>query len=97
MKFIRAALLVAALGLGACGSKVETHSSVGIIRGFGPQNKTVVLEHQAFADGFMGAMTMTFELEDPSLAAGLKMGDSVDFTLRREDDAYPVIAMKKHP
>jgi Cu(I)/Ag(I) efflux system protein CusF len=96
-RFKVAALLgiLGALGLAACVSKPETHTSVGVIRGIGPGGKTVVLEHQAFPDGFMGAMTMTFELEDPAMAAGLKAGDTVQFTLKHEDDAYPVVSLKK--
>ena len=103
--------LVAGLGLAALGCKKEAsapagskaiepvkgerHSSVGFIRQFGDQHKTIVLEHQTFPDGFMMGMTMSFELKDPKLAEGFKIGDKVSFTLEGTGNSFPVVELTK--
>src|SRR5207302_774847 len=46
----------------------ETHTTTGVIREFASENKVVVLEHQAFPDGFMEGMTMSFQLADSKMA-----------------------------
>jgi Cu/Ag efflux protein CusF len=76
-------------------STVETHSSVGVITGFGDNNKVITIKHKAFPDGFMQAMEMSFELQDSSLANGFKVGDKVEFTLQHIDDSYPLVRLKK--
>lgn len=75
--------------------KGERHSSVGVIKGFGEQGRTVVIEHQAFPDGFMGAMTMSFELQSPKMGVGLNAGDKVAFTLENTGNGFPVVAISK--
>jgi Cu/Ag efflux protein CusF len=75
--------------------KGERHSSVGVIKSFGEQGKTVVIEHQAFPDGFMEGMTMSFELQSPKMALGLAAGDKVAFTLENTGNGFPVVAISK--
>src|SRR6185503_3788958 len=71
----------------------EKHTTTGVIKKFGEGNKTLVIEHAAFADGFMEAMTMSFELESPKMAAGFKAGDKVEFTLEYKGSAFPIVVM----
>lgn len=73
----------------------ESHSAIGVIKAFGDGNKTVVIEHQAFKDGFMEGMTMSFELKSPDMAKGLKVGDKIDFTLTYEGRAFPITVITK--
>lgn len=108
MKFLMLIFLMT-LGLGAMGCKKEPqapaaqsgpvvgekHSAIGVIKKFGEGNKTVVLDHEAFADGFMEAMTMSFELESPKMAEGFKVGDKVEFTMEYKGNAFPIVVMKK--
>jgi len=45
-----------------------------------PGASQIVLEHGEI-EGFMGAMTMGYRIDPPSLLAGLKPGDKVRFTI----------------
>jgi Cu/Ag efflux protein CusF len=72
----------------------KDYPAVGVIKGFQSDNKVVVLQHQDI-QGLMQGMTMGFELKDPALAQGFKVGDAVDFTLTVTGDDYIVTAMKK--
>jgi len=73
----------------------ETHTTTGVIKEFASENKVVVLQHQAFPDGFMEGMTMSFQLADPKLAKGLKLGDKVEFTLQYTGTGFPITSIKK--
>ena len=73
----------------------ETHATRGVIKEFGEGNKVAVIAHEAFPDGFMEAMTMSFELADPAMAKGLKAGDKVEFTLKYTGKGFPITVLKK--
>jgi protein SCO1/2 len=45
-----------------------------------PNQKTIVIQHDAIP-GYMAAMTMPFQVKNPSLLQGIKPGDAVSFTL----------------
>ena len=72
----------------------KTYAGHGIVRGFQSDGKVVVLEHEAIP-GLMEGMTMGFELQDPALAKGFKLGDKADFTLSVQGDDWAITAMKK--
>ena len=103
MKKIFMLLAAAALLATACSKapqaaqpgKGERHSSVGVVKSFGEQGRTVVIEHQAFPDGFMGAMTMSFELQSPKMGVGLNAGDKVAFTPENTGNGFSVVAISK--
>jgi Cu/Ag efflux protein CusF len=97
MKTLQIALLGLALafGLAACRKATpEIHTTTGVIREIQNQGRILVISHQAFPS-WMEAMTMPFELKDPKLGAGLKAGDSVEFTVSAQEDGYPITAIKK--
>ena len=71
------------------------HSSKGVIIAFKAENKAVVIRHEAFPDGFMEAMIMPFEVADPKLLEGFKVGDTVEFSLQATDTGFPLVAIKK--
>ena len=75
-------------------SAAESHSSTGEIKRIRDSGKVLVIEHQEFP-GFMEAMTMPFELSDPAIAAGLKEGDKVAFTIEKKENGYPISKIKK--
>ncbi len=97
-KIIALSVMAVALlvGITACGKKaaVETHTTTGIIREIRSEGRVLVIEHQDFP-GFMKAMTMPFELKDPGMSAGLKVGDQVEFSITATDNGYPLTAVKK--
>jgi len=73
---------------------VRTYPALGVIEGFQSDNKIVVIHHQAIT-GLMSEMTMAYELQNPSQAQGLKVGDAVQFTLSVSGDDTAVTALKK--
>ncbi len=88
---LASAILAAGLG---CASNPERHSTVGIIDDIRGGGKWIEITHQDFP-GFMEGMTMTFEAADPKLAAGLAPGDTVQFTITKKDDSWPITSISK--
>lgn len=72
----------------------EKHHGVGVVKGIEKGGKVLVIQHEAIP-GFMEAMTMPFELADPALAKGVKVGDHVRFTIVHKGDFWPIVALKK--
>jgi len=58
----------------------RTFSGHGVIKNITPSRTYVVIQHGPIA-GFMGAMTMPFELRNQKLLEGVAIGDSIAFTL----------------
>jgi|GEM_PF-6058880 hypothetical protein len=69
-----------------------THRGHGLLLELREGGKVVVIKHKAIR-GFMPAMTMKFELADPALAKGLKLGQAVDFTLTKQGNFWPITAL----
>jgi len=103
--FLISAALLATLGLGMAACKkvdapaasaaaVQTYPVTGVVKGFQSENKVIILQHEKI-EGLMEAMTMGFELQDPALAKGLKVGDKVSGTLSVSADAYVISALSK--
>jgi Cu/Ag efflux protein CusF len=59
-----------------------------------PSSNQIVLDHKAIA-GFMDAMTMGYQVNPPSLAAGIQAGDTVRFTLDTQQRA--IVNLEKMP
>ena len=68
------------------GAHASTQGSQPSVAGEGkvvavvPESGQLVVDHQEIP-GFMGAMTMGYRTEPPSLLAGVKPGDTVRFTI----------------
>lgn len=104
--FLVPALFMAALGLTSAACKpapkapeapapaVKDYPITGVVKGFQSENKVVILQHDKI-EGLMEAMTMGFELKDPALAKGLKVGDKIAGTLEVSADAYVLTALTK--
>lgn len=70
-------------GPGAHPSAQESQSSIvgeGKVVAVVPESSQLVVDHKEIP-GFMGAMTMGYQTEPPSLLAGVKSGDTVRFTI----------------
>ncbi len=72
----------------------DSHSTTGVITGMEDNGKVLVISHQEFP-GFMGAMTMPFQLQDSALSAGLNVGDEIEFTIKKTETGYPIVELKK--
>ena len=66
-------------------SRTETHAARGVVKGFGPDRKFVNIAHEKI-DGYMEAMTMSFEARGPDQLAGITAGDKVSFVFTANDD-----------
>ncbi len=70
-------------GHDAHGSHPQGQSSVtgeGTVTAVVPERHQIVVDH-AEIKGFMGAMTMGYRTEPPSLLEGLQAGDRIRFTI----------------
>jgi Cu(I)/Ag(I) efflux system protein CusF len=67
----------------------------GEIRRIDKARGTVLLRHGEIKSLNMGAMTMSFKLKDPAMAAGLKEGDKVRFTAEQKGDDFIVTSIGK--
>jgi len=59
-----------------------------------PSSSQIVVDHKAIP-GFMDAMTMGYRIEPPSLLEGVKAGDSIRFTIDKQQKAIVKIEKMK--
>jgi len=71
--------------------------SDGEVRRIDKARGTVLLKHGEIKNIGMGAMTMSFKLKDPAMAAQLKEGDKVRFTAEQKGDDLIVTSIRKAP
>jgi Cu/Ag efflux protein CusF len=69
-------------------------SARGVVRVLAPEINRIFIDHEDIP-GFMEAMTMAFEPEDPKLFDGLTPGDQISFTLRKKGARLVLIAVEK--
>jgi protein SCO1 len=63
----------------------EVHPATGVVTEITPAEKQVTIKHDAIP-GYMGAMTMPFDVKDTNELAGLAPGDAVSFRIVIEDN-----------
>jgi Cu/Ag efflux protein CusF len=79
-----------ALALAACGGAAEgPKPGHGTVRAVDAAAGTVTLQHGDIP-GLMKAMTMTFEVAQPSLLEGLAPGQEVDFRVQEQEGRFVV-------
>ncbi|MBX3211561.1 MAG: copper-binding protein [Labilithrix sp.] len=66
-------------------SGAAKYTTRGVVKSFGPERKYVNIAHEDI-DGYMMAMTMSFEPRSASQIASLSPGDKVRFTFTASDD-----------
>jgi cytochrome oxidase Cu insertion factor (SCO1/SenC/PrrC family)/Cu/Ag efflux protein CusF len=86
------AALLAALALIACGGG-ERFPASGVVRAVRAEERSVTIEH-GDVEGLMPAMTMSFEVADPALLAGLEPGQYVEFTISRSGEKFEIVALE---
>ncbi len=67
----------------------------GEVRRIDKSRGTVLLRHGEIKSIHMGAMTMSFKLKDPAMAAGLKEGDKVKFSVEQKGDDLIITSIRK--
>jgi len=73
---------------------VKAYRGEGRVVRIEPDGKHVTIAHQAIP-GFMSAMTMTFQVRDQKMLAGLKPRDEVEFTLEVGATSAKLTAIRK--
>jgi protein SCO1/2 len=87
---VRAALVLL-LAL-ACGP--ELYDADGTVTEVRPDLRQVVIDHEDIP-GLMPAMTMNFDVADPSLLEGLAAGDRIHFRIARDGESYRIVRAEK--
>ncbi len=88
-------LLCAPLFLSACDPS-RSFEVRGRVAGFSDDGRTVFVEHEAIP-GYMPAMTMPFDVQDPAVLAGLANRDALRFTLVVTREASWIEDVEKLP
>jgi protein SCO1/2 len=83
--------IAAALALLTCG-RADTFDAHGVVRSVRAEQRQVTIEHGAIA-GLMPAMTMSFDVADPALLAGLVPGQFVEFRIARTGERFEIVAL----
>jgi Cu/Ag efflux protein CusF len=103
-----AAVVPVVLAIAACGTLAvrampstayangsESHAARGVVKSFGPGRAFVNIAHEKI-DGYMEAMTMSFEPRAAEQLAPLREGDKVSFTFTATSDGRRLLdAIKK--
>jgi Cu/Ag efflux protein CusF len=108
---MKSLLLATALALGAAAPALAQHAGHGMskpsaaatmtdpadgeVRRIDKARGTVLLKHGEIKGLNMGAMTMSFKLKDPAMAADLKEGDKVRFTAEQKGDDLIITSIRK--
>ena len=91
-------MLLFMLGLAGChghdAGKEKVYDIKGKIVSVAADKKKVEVDHEAIP-GFMGAMTMPFDVEDAKVLDGLKAGDEVQGKLKVRDGKNIITELKK--
>lgn len=69
----------------------------GEVRRIDKARGTVLLKHGEIKNIGMGAMTMSFKLKDPAMAAQLKEGDKVKFAVEQKGEDLVITSIRKAP
>ncbi len=71
----------------ACGSDERLYDVIGVVEAVRPEDNQVIIAHEDIP-GLMPAMTMNFDLEDPTIAERFSPGDAIRFELVFNGRAY---------
>ena len=88
---MRALALALACALCACGA--DTYEARGVVRAVRAPERQVTIEHGAIA-GLMPAMTMSFDVADPALLAGVAPGQYVEFRIAKSGERFEIVALE---
>ena len=69
----------------------------GEVRRIDKARGAVLLKHGEIKSVNMGAMTMSFKLQDPKMADQLKEGDKVKFAVEQKGDDLIITSIRKAP
>jgi Cu/Ag efflux protein CusF len=70
-------------------------SGSGEIRRISPQDGKITIAHGEISGLGLPAMSLVYHVKNPALLKGLKPGDKVKFTARRENGNYVITEISK--
>ena len=76
---------------------VASELADGEVRRIDKSRGTVLLKHGEIKSINMGAMTMSFKLQDPKMADQLKEGDKVKFAVEPKGEDLVITSIRKAP
>lgn len=82
-------------GAAAPATAAAADMTSGEVRRVDKVRGVVVLKHGEIKNLNMGAMTMTFKLQDPAIAGQLNVGDKVTFTAIQKGDELIVTSIRQ--
>ena len=87
VNWLAVALLAMALALGGCAKNTpaKQYQLHGQVTGLDAEGHVATIKHDAIP-GFMGAMTMGYQVKDQAEFSKLKAGDTIDATVFVKDD-----------
>ena len=86
--------LALAAALGAAGLRARRDvRRAGVVRAVRAEERQVTIEHGDIA-GLMPAMTMSFDVADAALLAGLAPGQYVEFRIARAGERFEIVALE---
>src|SRR5580704_17227538 len=92
----RRALIILVLLTALRGWPAETHSLSGLVVNVDPAHKSLTVSCNS-VPGYMGAMTMPFDVREAKTLEGIKPGATVDFTVVVERDSSYAENIRVHP
>lgn len=76
------------------GAASQVHTGRGRITRVDARTGELEIAHEPIPSLDWPGMTMEFEVKDPAILKGLKQGQQVEFDLVKEDDGFPVVAIR---
>lgn len=78
----------------SCGDAERTYDVRGVVESVRAEDRQLIISHED-VPGLMPAMTMNFDVADPSLLEGVSAGDAIRFELLFTGRAYVVRALER--
>jgi Cu(I)/Ag(I) efflux system periplasmic protein CusF len=69
----------------------------GEVRRLEPQTGKLTIRHGPIPEAGMSAMTMVYEVADPAMLSGLRVGDPIQFTMGQKGSRWIVTGLRKGP
>jgi protein SCO1/2 len=76
------------------GESAKEYDVKGKVTAVDPQKPAVTLNHEDIP-GLMKAMEMEFDVDDPEILKGIKVGDQVKGRLKKTDSGYLITQLAK--
>ena len=91
LKTLLLSVIFAFSALSTSAFAVSEHEASGVIEGVDASSRTLKIKHGPIKTMNMMGMTMNFKVADPSMIAGVKPGQKINFVLTQDNQGQFVI------